>query len=183
MSPRPQRSTFQVKTFSFNEKETSDDHGRREQAYKRALDLKRSNFQVKTFSLSKKETSYGRKRREQAHQDLPSTLKAELSSQTSRLLSRNSTFLKTKIKSKDLSFVCLQKILEIVPKFFYINTNFICSHFCDYKFWHARWDVFTYHFLFPKVNTSKSKQHILQRSYGHQKQISLAKILSSSHHQ
>ena len=53
----------QVKTFSFNEKETSEDLSRREEAHKCVLKPKRSNFQVKTFSFKKK-TFEGPKRRE-----------------------------------------------------------------------------------------------------------------------
>jgi len=55
-----------VKTFSFNEKETSKDPKRRQKAHNRALDPERSNFQVKTFSFSEEETSEGPERREQA---------------------------------------------------------------------------------------------------------------------
>ena len=43
----------------------------REQANKRALNLKRSNFQVKTFSFNEKETSEGPDRKEQAHKLCP----------------------------------------------------------------------------------------------------------------
>ena len=54
--PRPRRSTFQVKTFSYNKKEMSKDSGRREQAHKHALDSKRSNFWVNTFFFNEEET-------------------------------------------------------------------------------------------------------------------------------
>jgi len=66
MCPQSWRSTFQVKTFSFNEKETYEDIGRREQAHRHALNPKRSNIQMKTFSFNKKESSDGPRRREQA---------------------------------------------------------------------------------------------------------------------
>jgi len=69
--PLPQISTFQVKTFSFNEKETSKDLVRREQAYKCVIDTKRLNLQVLTFPFNEKETSDSHRKREQAHKSCP----------------------------------------------------------------------------------------------------------------
>jgi len=70
-SASTQRSTLQVKTFSFNEKEMLEDPGRREQAHKHALDPKRLNIQIKTFSFNEKETSEGTRRGEHAPESCP----------------------------------------------------------------------------------------------------------------
>ena len=56
-------STLEVKTFSFNEKETPEDPRRRKQAHKRALNPERSNFRVKTYSFNEEEASEGPGRR------------------------------------------------------------------------------------------------------------------------
>jgi len=45
--PLPRRSTSQVKTFSFNEKKTSDRHKRREKAHKSCPRSRTPDFQVK----------------------------------------------------------------------------------------------------------------------------------------
>jgi len=61
--PPSRRSTSRVKTFSFNENETSENLGRGEQEDKRALNPERSNFQLETFSFNEREAYDGHRRR------------------------------------------------------------------------------------------------------------------------
>jgi len=56
--------------------------------------------------------------------------------------------LKTEIESEDFIFVHL---IAMYPNSLKYNTNFICSQFCDYKFWHAQWDNLYFSSLSPKL--------------------------------
>jgi len=52
----PKRSNFQIKTFYFNEKETSKGPVRRERAHKYALNPKDNNFESNTKTFESKTT-------------------------------------------------------------------------------------------------------------------------------
>jgi len=95
--PQPRGSTLQVKTFSFNQKETPEDPRSREQADICALNCERSNFQIKTFSFNKEETSEGHGRRGQAPKlcPLPRRLDFQVENQP----------LNVEIESEDVIFV------------------------------------------------------------------------------
>jgi len=104
--PPPQRSTLQVKTFSFNEKEAYEDPRRRKQAHKCALDPKRSNFHIKTFSFNEKETSDGLRRREQAPKFCPRPRRPNFQVKDQDIQIKNQPQ-KMEIESEDVTFVCL----------------------------------------------------------------------------
>ena len=88
--------------------------------------LERSKFQVKTFCFNKQETYKGHRRREPAQKSYPQPQRPDfqVKDQDFQLKINPSRW-----RSNQKTYICsFWQILEIIHKFFDINTNFICSY-------------------------------------------------------
>ena len=87
---QPWRLTLQVKTFSFNEKETTEDPEWGEQAHKDVPSTSKIKLSSQDLLFQREESIWRNPGEENKHQIVPSIPKTGLSSQRSRLSSRKS---------------------------------------------------------------------------------------------